>query len=120
MYRGRVNRHVLLLKVIKVGRKYIHGITLWVEPDGNIKEGHEIKVNLEESTIYPELRHDLRASEFKYRDDYRQWQLQKRKQQEAIEWEFRNFVREKLDEWEVDHPMPQPPAFPAPEPEALT
>jgi len=112
VYQGRVNRHVLLLKVVKVGRKYLHGLTQFVEPDGQIRDGHEVKVNLEESTIYPGLRHDLRASELKYRDDYRQWQLQKRKHQEDIMWEFRNFVRERLDEWEADHPMPQPSEFP--------
>ena len=112
VYQGRVNRHVLLLKVVKVGRKYLHGLTQFVEPDGQIRDGHEVRVNLEESTVYPGLRHDLRASEFRYRDEYRSWQLRKQKRQNDIEYELRELCRERLGEWEAEHPMPRPPDFP--------
>lgn len=112
-----MGRHVLLLKVTKVGRKYLHGITLYVNSEGIVREGHNTKVNIKESVIYPELRLDLRDAEFKYRENYRQWQNRKQSKRNEIKRDFWDYMQKRLGEWEVDNPMPQPPEFPTQEAE---
>lgn len=115
VYHRRGGRSVLFLKVTKVGRKYLHGITLSVTHEGTVREGHETNVDIEESAIYPGLRIDLQDAEFKYRDNYRQWQQQKQSRKDEIKRDLWDYMRDRLDEWEADNPMPQPPEFPAPE-----
>lgn len=117
VYRSNANRHVIPMRVMKVGRKYIYGITLYLDVDGQLKRGHQIEVNHEKSTIYPGLRHDLRAAEFGYRDDYRKWQHKKQGKRRDFNYELRTLVNSRLGEWEQEHPMPEPPEFPAPEAE---
>lgn len=114
VYYNLGTRYVHLLKITKVGRKYIYGTTIWVDPDGTTRDGHPTKVNLEESVIYRGLRHDLDAAEDQYRKDYQQWQQQKKSQRQDFEWELKTLVQDKVDAWEVDNPMPHPPEFPAP------
>lgn len=118
IFRHNTGRSVLLLEVKKVGRKYLHGLTLYKTPIGTISNGHEVKINIEESTIYKGLRHDLRDAEFQYRNDYRSWQQQRQEKISDFNYELRNFVNERTEEWEQENPMPQPPEFPAPEAEA--
>ena len=119
VYSGVTSRIVSLIRVTKVGRKYLHGITLWVEPDGTIRDGHPTQVNLENSIIYPGIHNDLRAAEYKYREDYRQWKQQKQKQREDAQRELRTLVQDKVDAWETDNPQPQPQEFPPPETEMV-
>ena len=119
VYSGVASRVVSLMRVTKVGSKYLYGITLWVEPDGFIRDGHPTQANLETSVIYPGLRHDLRDAEFKYRKDYRQWKNRKQKKREDAQYELRSLVQDKVDEWETENPMPQPPEFPQPDLKAV-
>ena len=114
IFQGRVNKHVYMLRVSKAGRKYVHGMTLWINPDGDIREGHECKINLEESTIYMGLRKDLQELEYQYRDDYQSWKNQKKTRQNELEYELKNYVWDGLKEWEAKNPMPKPPEFPSP------
>lgn len=108
-------RSVLLMRVNKVGRKYLHGITLSRNPDGTIREGHPHRINIENSTIYPRLRHDLRDAEFEYRLAVLKWKRQKQSRKDEIARDFWDYVRGRMDKWEVYNPMPQPPEFPTPE-----
>jgi len=115
VYNSTLKRHVILLRVIKVGRKWLHGVTIFFEPDGQKREGHPMKVDLETSEIYPGLRHDMRAVEFKHQDDYRLWKQARQQRQEDYAWELREFIREKMDLWDLDNPMPERTEFPTPE-----
>ena len=121
VYNSLTDRHVLLLKVTKVGRKYIYGTTLWSDPDGAVREGHDTKVDTERSIIYPGLRHDLRAAEFKYQNDYRRWQDRYQEKEKEITRELRDLIRSRLDEWKdewkQENPIPQRPELPTPEAE---
>lgn len=108
-----MERHVLPLKITETGRKYLHGITLHFDREGIKSEGHKTRVNIEESTIYPGLRHDLRAAEFKYRNDYRKWQHDRQEKKNEVNKHLRKILDTRLKEWETNNPMPQPPELPA-------
>lgn len=114
IFPGRVKHHVYMLRVVKTGRKYIHGMTLWINPEGDIREGHEAKINLEESTLYMGLRKDLQTLEYNYREDYKNWQNAKKEKKSDLEYELKNYVWDGLKGWEKENPMPQPPEFPSP------
>ena len=108
-------RSVMLMRVDKVGRKYLHGITLSRSPNGAIREGHPHRINIEDSTIYPGLRHELRDAEYKHRLAVQQWQRRKQSRKDEVARDFWDYVRGRMDKWEAVHPVPPPPEFPAPE-----
>jgi len=117
VYNLQPDRYVLLLRVTRVGRKYLHGVTLWVDQGGAIREGHETKVPLKESIIYSGLRTDLREAEHQYRKTRQQWNNQREKVRRDAEWELRGLVQDALDMWEAENPAPRRTEFPAPEAE---
>jgi len=107
VYENRyTGRHVGFDKVTKIGTKYIYTVTLWVEQDGTIREGHPQRYSMNDIIIYPGLRHDLRAIVTKHKEDYRQWQERKKRKHREIEWDLRNLVQERLGEWEQNNPIP--------------
>ena len=111
-------RYILLMSVTKVGRKYLHGITLHMTSEGIVREGHETKVNIEKSTIYKGLRHDLRKAILKHRTENDQWERQRHKKKNEFGRDFWEYVKAQLNEWEVANPPPKEPDLPTPEVEA--
>ena len=108
-------RRVTLLEVTKVGRKYIHGITLYYTPEGDIEKGHQVRMNMMDSVIYPALRRDLWSAEFKHRADYQKWIQEKLKEDRRLNSELQRTLSQKLRQWEEDHPMPRRAELPTPE-----
>ena len=115
VYQVKGVTYIRLLRVAKVGRKYIHGTTLFPGPDNHLREGRETTVNIETSIIYRGLRLDLVHAEHQYRKDYQGWQNQREEQRRDIKWELRTMVQNRLDAWEADNPQPKRPEVPAPE-----
>ena len=115
IYQVKGVTYIRLLRVTKVGRKYIHGTTLFPDYDDHLREGHPTTVNIETSIIHWGLRLDLVQAEHQYRKDYQGWQNQREEQRSNITWELRKMVQNRLDDWEADNPQPKPPEIQAPE-----
>lgn len=101
------------LKVTKIGKKYVYGVTLWNSRQDGIREGHPTKYVMNNITVYPGIRQDLRDILDNYEADYRQWQRDRDKREREIDWEIRNLKEERLDIWRNDNPMPELPEIPA-------
>ncbi len=107
-------RLVLLLKITKVARKYIHGTGVYVTSDGVVIESSKTRVDPETSDIYAGLRLDIRDAVLKHREEYEEWERQRHRKKQEFGRDFYLSVQKKVAEWEVDNPAPQPPEFPAP------
>ncbi len=106
-------RVVLLLKVTKVGRKYLHGVTRHIKLDGTLMDGYRTKVDPEKSDIYAGFRFDITDAMLKHREEYEEWERQEHKKKLEYERDFYLHVKKRVAEWVVDNPAPQPPEFSA-------
>ena len=108
VYRSNLpGRHVSLVNVEKVGRKWLHGMTLFVNHAGDLREGHKVKHNMETCSIYPGHRLDIRETEREYLQKYHDWKLSRKTYENDIERELRKEVWAQVDEWDKENPMPQ-------------
>lgn len=103
---------ISFMKITKIGKKYVYGVTLWNTKIDGIKEGHPTKYEINKIVVYPGIRQDLRDLLDKYDADYRQWQKEREKREREIDWEIRNLKEERMDIWRDDNPMPQIPEYP--------
>lgn len=103
---------ISFMKITKIGKKYVYGVTLWNTEIDGIREGHPIKYEMNKLVVYPGIRQDLRDILDKYDADYRQWQKDRGKREQEIDWELRDLKEEKMDVWKTHNPMPQIPEFP--------
>jgi len=108
-------RLVLLLKITKVARKYIHGTGVYVTANGTMIETSKAKVDPEKSDIYTGLRLDIRDAVLKHKEEVWVWERQRHRKKLELERDFYLYVKKQVAEWEVDNPAPQSPEFPLPE-----
>ncbi len=108
-------RLVLLLKITKIARKYIHGTGVYVTANGTMIETSKTKVDPEKSDIYTGLRLDIRDAVLKHKEEVWVWERQKHKKKQEYERDFYLHVKKQVAEWEIDNPAPRPPEFPPPE-----
>jgi len=107
VYSRLEKRYVLFLKVTKIGRLYIYGMTLYTNQEGTVSNGHEVKLVTKLTTFYPGLRHDLREAELKYRAEDQGWIYQRNEKEKELVWEFRDHLRAQMDAWKLENPRPQ-------------
>lgn len=110
----RKQTHVAFVKVTKIGRKYLHCVTLFVDNEGKIREGHPRKFDMknEKTAFYMGIRHDLRNTMDNYRKDIVQWHQRRNSQYKEYDWIARRLREEWMDAWRTENPYPQLPIFP--------
>ena len=100
---------VVFLEVVKKGRKYLHGITLFVDNEGEIKQGHPTQYEMEKATIYSGIRQDLREKEKEYEASLKTWHNKRRIYDQDVDRELRIVKEGKMDAWRMQNPQPTPP-----------
>lgn len=103
---------VVILRVTKVGRKYVYGHTIWTDQIDGEKESYDVrKFNLEEYKLYPEKRQDLYDELRQHERNVRKWKDEKEKYYRDVDRELRDKkykeMAERMNEWDKRNPFPQ-------------